>query len=217
MAEIGLAIFGGVAAANTFIGQFIQLSRSLHKMAKSDKTAPDDIIEMAGEMSIFAGLFETFLDVCRDDSKKHNTLALSKLIVWSQKAFFGLEKLLEEVEPLISQGKDGHDEYSFVKRVIAHMRWYFSKSAAEHFRVSLRVARESINGYTNVIYIKKINKVLKALRHIDKQKRRATEKKLGMSLEEYTKVLEGRIQNKRGMQQAIHGRLKRASANGLDT
>lgn len=190
MAEIGLAIFGGIAGANTLVGQLITLSRSLHKMVKAMRSARRDITKMADGMSIFAELFNDFLEVCPTDSENKESFSPSSLILWVKKALRGLEILRKKVEPLLPRK---HDDYSFIEKLIAHVAWYLNKSSVKAFRASLCIARESMNGYTNILHIKKLNELLRKIQNMSEADRQATEEQLGMPLEECVKELKKKM------------------------
>jgi hypothetical protein len=187
--EVGLAIFGGVAAVCTLSAELIRLSHSLRKMIKSINYASRDISKIAEEMIIFAEQFGGFLRVCSDSpaSTTPSSFSPTSLISWTKRATHGLRKLLREVKALTSDVKY---DYSIVERVTAHLKWYFSKDSVKCFRASLRVARESMNGFTNVRLIEKLDEQLLFLkRAIREGNRKALEAELGMTVEERIEYL----------------------------
>ncbi|KAF2798740.1 hypothetical protein K505DRAFT_295874 [Melanomma pulvis-pyrius CBS 109.77] len=139
--EIGLAIFGGVAAGCTLSAEILRLSRSLRKAIKSIRYARREI------------------------SKTVRAL-----------------------------GADPKYEYSLVETFTAHVRWYFSKSSVACLRASLSVARECMNGFTNIRCIEKLDEQLRYLkRSVREGNRQALEAKLRMTVEERVEILEQRM------------------------
>ncbi|PVH97345.1 hypothetical protein DM02DRAFT_533387 [Periconia macrospinosa] len=55
-------------------------------------------------------------------------------------------------------------EYSWVETLTAHMKWYLSRASVKYFRASLKVARESIQAYTNIRCIEKLDEQLDMLK-----------------------------------------------------
>ncbi|KAF2684921.1 hypothetical protein K458DRAFT_487167 [Lentithecium fluviatile CBS 122367] len=205
-----LAIVGGVAAAITLSGELVRLSRSLREIFRSVKYARREIRKTADEMIIFAELFEGFLDCCSDGtpSDTRSSFSAKPLISWTRRAIRGLQKLLSELEALVA---DPGDEYSLVETLTAHVKWYFSKSSVGGLRASLSVARESINGFTNIRCIEKLEEQLRFLEQAVRDGERQTlEAKLGMAVEKHMKVLEQKIQNRCDMRHEIDERLQRA-------
>jgi hypothetical protein len=185
-----LAILGGVSAGVTLSAEILRLSRSLRKMIKSIKFAKDDIRKVTEEMNIFAELLGQFLRVCSDSPASTTSVSFSpeSLVSWTEEATRGLRRLLREVKALASDVKY---DYSIVERATAHVKWYFSKSSVKCFCASLRVARESMNGFTNIRVIEKLDEQLIFLkRAIREGNREKIEDKLGMAAEKCIKNLE---------------------------
>jgi hypothetical protein len=185
-----LAIFGGITAGVTLSAEIIRLSRSLREMIKSIKYARDDINKVAEEMFIFAEQLGQFLRTCSDSPLSTPFVSFSpeSLVSWTKGATRGLKRLLREVKALTS---DVRYDYSIVERVTAHVKWYFSKGSMKRFRASLRVARESMNGFTNIRVIEKLNEQLIFLKQaIREGNRTKIEAELGMTVEKSIENLE---------------------------
>lgn len=185
--EVGLAIFGGVAAGCTLTAEIMRLTRSLRKMIKSIKYARRDISNIVNEINIFAEFFEHFRYSCSNSpaSNARNSFSLESLITWTRSAIHGLGELLKNISALSTD-----DNHSLVKTVHAHLKWYFNKSAVCCFRASLRVARESMNGFMNIRAIEKLDEQLQFLKQtLGQEERQAIEEKIGQSVDNYIKDL----------------------------
>lgn len=188
-----LAIFGGITGACTLGTELIRISRYLRKIVKSVKYARRDISKTAQEMSMFAGLLEDFLDICVGNSASNTEIySLSEsLISWTTSATHGLRKLLKKVRALISHPTK---EYSRIEKLTAHVNWYFKRASVEYFRASLRVARESIQAFTNIRCIEKLEEQLAFLKQAVRDgTQRALEAKLQIKLEERIDMLQQKV------------------------
>ncbi|KAF1932706.1 uncharacterized protein M421DRAFT_399130 [Didymella exigua CBS 183.55] len=148
------------------------------------KNSRRDIEELASETIIFAGLYKKFLRACDDDRDAYTTdaLAVRSLITWATRTADSLRQLLRKVEALYPQSKSSS---KLEKKAISHIVWLGSKSAVKALRDSLSVARESINGFSNLMCLKKLKKQIKSLKSAlhDRNKRLECEAELGTTLE----------------------------------
>lgn len=185
-----LAVLGGVAAAWTLSADLIKLGRYLRKMVKSIKYARRDISKTAHEMIVFAELFQDFLDVCYDSLasvSKKSPPPLS-LISWTESAILGLRELLRKVGAPTSVHKDG---YSLVETLTTHVKWYLSRESVKYFRALLAVARESIQAFSNIRCIEKLEEQLGVLKQaIENGTQQSLERKLGMTLLERRNIVQ---------------------------
>jgi hypothetical protein len=178
-------IFGAVAASIAVCGQLIKVGRSIQKAATKIRHARRDIADLADETIIFAGMYQRFLRACAEDlGEQDSTLpAVERLKYWTQATIDDLRELLRKVRALGS-----HPRYraSLPETVAAHVKWFFSKRSVDGLRVSLSVARESMNGFSNLMCISRLDMELKMLRAAlrNEKERRVIEEKLGMTLED---------------------------------
>ncbi|KAH6616470.1 hypothetical protein C7974DRAFT_45351 [Boeremia exigua] len=177
-------IFGAVAAGIGVGSELIRLGCAIQKRIKRVKDSRKDIERLANETIIFAGLYKRFLRACEEDPDAYTTdvSAILPLISWAQKTVDSLTTLLQRVESLYPQSKPRTD---FEDRAVAHLVWYRSTSTVKALRASLSVARESINGFSNLMCLEKLKDQLKTLRKalLDPHKRSALERDLGISVE----------------------------------
>jgi hypothetical protein len=184
-------IFGAVAAGIALCNQLTQFGIAIHRATKDIKNSRRDIIKLADETILFASSSEDFLRFCADDhqAKSTATCSIRPLTAWIRKTKTGLFKLLDNVEALRS---DPINRPSLQKVLIAYLMWYFSKKEVKCLRVSLNIARASMNGYSNLMCIQKLKEELQLLRRALKNAaiRKEVEKKFGISVEDKIKLVE---------------------------
>lgn len=187
-------IFGAVAAGIALSNEMIRIGRSIRKATKRVQHARRDFAELADEAIIFAGLYNRFLRTCGDDLKscRDTAAAFQRLDKWARANRRGLRKIQRECKALRSNDKYGT---SISETVAAHVKWFFNKDSVEGLQVALRVAREYINGFSTLTYIKKLEQELEMLRHaLDNiMERQILEEQLGMPLEEKIKELKDEV------------------------
>lgn len=178
-------IFGAVAASIAVGSELIRLGCAIQKRIKRIKNSRKDIQKLANETIMFAGLYQRFLRACDEDPNAYRTdaAATRPLITWAQSTVDSLKELLQKVEALHPQSKP---RFNFEDKAISHLVWYRSASAVKTLRVSLSVARESINGFSNLMCLDKLKELLKAINLAmnDPVKRSELEQKLGGTLED---------------------------------
>jgi hypothetical protein len=88
--------------------------------------------------------------------------------------------------------RDREQHSSIEETLIAHLTWYFSKSEVKSLRVLLKVVRASMNGFSNLMCIRKLNEELQMLRDAlkDRKSRQNIEEKLGMKIERKIQMVE---------------------------
>lgn len=185
MAEIAGVIVGGMGIC----GQLFQVGRQIQKAIKTIKNSRRDIGKLAKETIIFAGLYHMFSSVCKEsDASVRDSVAIAELNSWAQTSVDGLEELLQKVEALTPGDKSSR---SIEESLIAHVQWFFSKSTVKALRASLSVARESINGFSTLMHVNKLNTEITLLEQAlrDQELRRGLEKQHGASLEEIILML----------------------------
>jgi hypothetical protein len=186
MAEIAGAIIGGMGICN----QLFQLGREIQKAVKTIKNSRRDIGELAKETIIFADLYQRFSGVCEEsDDNANGSIAVVELDAWAQTCIDGLKEMLRKVEVLLSRDRSSR---SIEEKLIAYLQWLFSKSTVKALRASLSVARESINGFSTLMHLNKLDTLIKRLREAfrDQELRRDLERKFHVPLEEAVRKLE---------------------------
>ncbi|KAF1911536.1 hypothetical protein BDU57DRAFT_92370 [Ampelomyces quisqualis] len=190
-------IFGAVAAGISLCTQLTRFGIAIHKAIKEIKNSRRDIAKLANETILFASSSEDFLRFCADDhrAKSSATCSIRPLITWIRKTKTGLFKLLQNVEALRS---DPQKRLSLQKILIAYLKWYFSKKEVKCLRVSLDIARASMNGYSNLMCIRKLEEELRLLSRALKNaaSRREVEEKFGMSITDKIKLVKEAIKIK---------------------
>jgi hypothetical protein len=156
-------IFGAVAAGIALCSQLTTIAVAIRKATKEVKNARKDIAKLSDETVIFANLCEGFLNVCADDptTKRGGAFSIGPLYLWIKRTIVEQGRLLRKVEALIP---DDEYRYSFRETLVAHREWFFNKSKVKSLRTSLTIARESMNGFTNLMYIRKLNEELQYLK-----------------------------------------------------
>jgi hypothetical protein len=156
-----MEVFGAVAAGITLGAELLRLSRCLRKMINGFRYARSDVAKLAQEMEIFSGMYDQFMRVCVFESKGKycNSAPTKRLVSWAEETIKAVVKLLSRVSALVGNAKD-----SVIETVAAHVKWYFSENEVKCLRLSLSVARESINGFTNIRVIEKLDEEMDMLR-----------------------------------------------------
>jgi hypothetical protein len=179
-----MEVLGAVAACVALCSTLIESGKAIRKATKRIKNARKDVLELSDEAVIFAGLCEDFLYTCKDhrEVKTKAFASLHCLVAWLEQFKVALSELLEKVEALV---RDPRYHYSLQDKCIAHVEWFGSKGTVKELRASLAIARPSINAYSNLVYIQRLNEELRMLYLAleDEQSRRSIEEKLGMTLE----------------------------------
>lgn len=181
-------IFGAVAAGITICAQLAEFGKAIRKATKRIKNSRRDIADLSDETVIFAGLCEEFLRTFTDTKSKAAS-SVAPLITWLRRTNTELSELLQKVEALTP---DPTYRVSIQETLIAYLEWYFSKNAVKKLRASLTIARESMNGFSNVLCIQKLNEELQILKNAlrDASSRKTMEEKLGVKLERKIKMVE---------------------------
>ncbi|KAI4607468.1 hypothetical protein J4E80_009581 [Alternaria sp. BMP 0032] len=193
-------IFGTIAAAVTLGPVILQFGRVLRDGARSVKFARRELEELVNEMSIFTALSYEFYNAC-STRKKQTKLVLSaqkRLAEWTEAAIEDFEQLSYTVDALSTDPIYQHTAYQVAR---AHYDWYRSKSYLEYLRASLSVARQSMNGFTNVCNMELLDEQLVYLKSVlTTQQRKEIEQEFGMPVEKRTKVIQS-IRDGRELQQ----------------
>jgi hypothetical protein len=181
MAEVFGAVAAGIAVSTTLI----KLGRSLHKTINKIRYARGEIEKLVAELEIFSGLYSQFMNVCvlEPEAKYRDATPTRRLEAWTKEAIHAIRKLLKRVRGMAGE--------SMVGKVAAHVKWFFSEHEVKCLRLSLCVARESMNGFTTIRAIEKLDEQMAALRAAIVQGHRQTlEKQLGITIEVRIKILE---------------------------
>lgn len=179
MAEI-FAIVGG---SLTLAGQLMQVGQFLHEATKRVQHAREDIAHLANESITFAGLYDTFRETCDGELELVDaSLATQRLTIWTEDIIDELNRILEKVNTL---RLDNNNKRSITGVLVAHLEWFFKRSAVERLRASLSVARDTINGFCIMIVLRKLDTELNMLNNalLDNEKRQVIESKLKVKLE----------------------------------
>lgn len=184
-------IFGAVAAGLAVCHEMSRLANTIRKITKAIKNAPKDISTLTDETVIFTGLYAAFLQLCEEDPKTYHGAATSikRLKVWADVTIERLHTILKEGEAL---SPDSEYLYPLGHTAKAHWKWLVRRNVVTRLRNSLNVARQCIEGFTNIMCIRKLNEELSLLRNAltNLVERRAHEQRLGMTLEEKIQSLE---------------------------
>jgi len=188
--QIMAEIFGTIAAAVTLGPVILKLGRELRDGARSVKFARRELEELVNEMSIFTALTYEFYNAC-STKKKQTELVLSaqeRLADWTEAAIQDFEQLSYTVDALSTDPIYQHTAYQVAR---AHYDWYRSKSYLEYLRASLSVARQSMNGFTNVCNMELLDEQLVYLKSVlTTQQRKEIEQEFGMPVEKRIKVIQ---------------------------
>ncbi|KAF2623605.1 hypothetical protein BU25DRAFT_177347 [Macroventuria anomochaeta] len=209
MAEIFGAVVGGVALST----QLTQCGKKIRKAIKKIKSSRRDISELADDTVIFAGLCEGFLRACADGREAHigRSSSIGSLNIWIKKTLAGLHELLRKVEAL----KHDPRYRSWQDTLIAYLEWFFSTSSVKHLRANMAVARESINGFSNLMCIQKLNEELRMLRiALTRPMSRAEiERNLRLEIEEKIDLVKQAIKIKNSVHRTRTRQLRAATRN----
>lgn len=187
-------IFGAVAAGITVCHELSRLAKVIREATKTIQNSRKDIAELSDETVIFTGLYGAFLQTCEDDPKacQKTVSSLRRLKSWANSTIHGLQKILDKVAIL---RLDRQVRYSITDTLRAELKWLFGRKAVMLLRTSLSVARQSIEGFSNLMCLGKLNEQLDMLRIALKSasKRQAVEQKFGMSVEDKIESLQQRM------------------------
>jgi hypothetical protein len=187
-------IFGAVVASVTVCHELSRLANKIRKVTKKIQNAPLDIATLSDEMDIFTGQYETFLQVCEDnpDACTRAAPSIKLLESWTNSTIKSLHTLLEEVDAL---RLDTNYRYSISYTVAAHLKWLFSTNSVNVLRASLSVARQNINGFSNLMCFEQLIEELRMFRSAlkNEREREIFERKLGMKLEDKIQLIENRL------------------------
>ncbi|PSN69737.1 hypothetical protein BS50DRAFT_295356 [Corynespora cassiicola Philippines] len=205
--EIGLALLGGVAAGWAISAEIVKICKVLRKVAKSIRYARREISRLEEEMAVFGELLDGFLRVCSKDDE-HVFSSTGILLNWARDALEGIKNFLNNVKAL--QFSPG-DQYSYMETLKAHWDWYFGKSAMKYYRALMRVARESINGFTNIRIIQLLKDTLNEIRNaVAPEERRRIEERHNMPIEEVISTQKRIIRRYRRKRHKINEELQNA-------
>ena len=182
--------FGAAAASIALLTQLTQCGVQIHKAIKKIKRSRTDIAELADETIIFAGLCDDFLRT-RNGERKVSTRgnsSMESLDAWIKKTLKGLQEVLQTVEGL----RKRRSRTSLEKRLIAYLEWFFSASLVKRLRENMSVATDSVQGFSTLICIQKLNEELQMLRVAltRPSRRKEIEEELGMSIEDKINILQ---------------------------
>lgn len=177
-------IFGAVAAGLSVGSGLIKCGCAIQKAIKKIRNSRKDVEQLAKETIIFGSLYKRFLRACDDDRDAYTTdiIAVTQLISWARKTQSSLEMLLTRIDALQPYSKSSS---SLETRLIAHVVWLSCSSTVKALRSSLSVARESMNGFTYLMWLQKLKedaKIMKEALH-DPPQRRELESRFGTTLE----------------------------------
>ncbi|KAL6704782.1 hypothetical protein ACN47E_007586 [Coniothyrium glycines] len=188
-------VFGAVAAGIALTSQLIKIGKSIRETIKGIQHTRQDVTELADEVIIFAGLYRDFLRTCSNDLKANASTALSahRLEIWTKSIIHKFRDIVRDTEALIPKKSRCSVSESFK----AHWKWFFSSSFVDGLRASLRVARETINAFTSLSLLKKLNSHLDLLRQAlhNSENRQLIEEEYGMDLEEKIMEVEQDMKN----------------------
>ena len=184
-------ILGAVAAGTALGSQLIQLGCAIQKVTKKMRDARRDIDKLANETIIFAGIYKRFLRDCDEDPQAYidDRSAIELLIRWAENTAEGLRELLTGVEALLPQSRI---RFGWEERVIARLVWITSTDRIKGLRACLSVAKESLNGFSNLMCLKALKIEIDLLRGAlrNPSERRKLEERLRVPLEIKIKALE---------------------------
>ncbi|KAH3966052.1 hypothetical protein HBH92_186350 [Parastagonospora nodorum] len=209
----GFEIFGAIAGGFALCNQLVKLGIAVREAIQRIKNSRQDALDLSDEAVIFAGLCTQFLQVCDEDHNKNKAIhsSIHRLIGWLKKLEIGLYEVLQKAGALLP---DPTNKHSIEKRWIARLEWFGSKKEVESLRASMSIARTSIDGFSNLICIRKLNEELKMLKLalVDAKLRERLEKKFGMTLNE--KI--GRVRQSVGLHCSVHEVKERVLKSAID-
>lgn len=187
-------IFGAVVAGVSVCHEMSRIAKAIRDIAKAIKNAPKDIAKLSDETIIFTGLYSTFLQTCEDDPKicQGAAMSIDRLKVWAESTIKRLKVILKEGDAI---RPDSNYRYSLRHTWKAHWKWLIRRNVVAALHTSLSVARQSIEGFSNLMCIRKLNEELVLLRHalLDPMKRRALEQELGVPLVDKIQSIETKL------------------------
>ncbi|KAH9866299.1 hypothetical protein J1614_008865 [Plenodomus biglobosus] len=192
---MALEIVGAAAGCVALCTTLIRVCEGIHAAQKSVQHAREDIKQLANEGIIFANIYEAFRSTCNEELEKSmdTSRATRRLNRWVKALKKDLLQILGKVKTL---SLDREVERKVVTVFKEHVNWFFKRSAVEKLRASLSVARESIQEFSIIVNIRKLNQLLDLLTSAlnDQAEREKLELKLGMRLEEKIEVVKQAIE-----------------------
>jgi len=187
----GLEIFGAVVGGITLCAQLSRLGNDVREAINRIKNSRRDVLALSDEAVIFAGLSTEFLRLCNEDHAANKDLVSSiyRLKNWIKRTNRGITQLLKKVGALLP---DSRSKRSLEERCIARLEWFGSKKSVESLRALMSMARTSIDGFSNLIYIRKLKEELDVLKLAltNARDRKIIEERFGIALEEKIKMVQ---------------------------
>ncbi|KAF3042327.1 hypothetical protein E8E12_001918 [Didymella heteroderae] len=187
-------IFGAVAAGITVCHEMSRVAKAIRKVTKDIKNAPREVANLMDETIIFTGLYSTFLQICEDDSEIRQGAmpSIARLKIWAGSTIERLKRILQEADAI---SPASHTRHSLRKTGRASWKWLVKRNVVAALKASLNVARQSIEGFSNLMCIRKLNEELAILQGAvtNPKQRRALEQKLGTLLEDKIRSIETRL------------------------
>ncbi|KAJ8111518.1 hypothetical protein OPT61_g5914 [Boeremia exigua] len=205
-----MEVAGLALAGLALIGPLTKCGIEVKETFKKIKSSRRDISKLADDTVIFAGLCTDFLQICANEHKAHadKSAPIKCLIAWIRKMLKALRKILQKVKAL------DQSPLSLQDKIIAYIEWFFSTSTVERLRANINFASVNIQGFTNVMFIEKINEELRMLKRALKQpsKHKEIEGDLGMSIGEKIDLLKKSIEIKTCVHETSKEKLKAAKS-----
>ncbi|KAH4291170.1 hypothetical protein HBH64_079690 [Parastagonospora nodorum] len=209
----GFEIFGAIAGGFALCNQLAKLGIAVREAIQRINNSGRDALDLSDEAVIFAGLCTQFLQVCDEDHNANKAIHSSvyRLISWMKKLKIGLDEVLQKVAALLPNSTSNR---SLEERWIARIKWFGSKKEVEILRASMSIARTSIDGFSNLICIQKLNRELRMLELAitDTRLRKDIEKKFCMTLNE--KI--GRVRQSINLHCSVHKVKERVLKSAID-
>lgn len=187
----GLEVFGAVVGGITLCAELSRLGHAVREAIQRLKNSRRDVLDLSDKAIIFAGLCNRFLHVYHDDheAKSDFDSSIPRLIKWMKETEVALCKILQKASALLPDSKTRR---SLEERCIARLEWFGSKKAVERLRASMVVASTSIDGFSNLICIQKLNEelIILKLALTDEPNRRKFEKTFGVTLEKKIEMIQ---------------------------
>lgn len=177
------------------LSPLLKCGKEIRKAVKRIRSSRRDILDLADDTIIFTGLCEDFLrEACAHDGGAYadRSLPIEFLSDWITRTSRGLEEILQKVQALKSNPTA---RLSLEQKLIAYLEWLFSKSLVEYLRKNMSVLRESINGFSNLMCIQKLNEELRWLKTAlaDPMHCKEVEAKWGMSIDAKIKLVQSAV------------------------
>ncbi|KAJ4994034.1 hypothetical protein SVAN01_00511 [Stagonosporopsis vannaccii] len=206
-----------ILASIALLPPLAHCGNKIRKAIKEIKSSRRDILELTDETVIFSGLCEEYLRACADKHEVHacRSSSVRCLKTWIRKLLNSLEEVLQKVEAL---KRDRNHRSSIEEKIIAYIEWLCSGSSVQRLRANMAVASEAIKGFTNLMYIQKLNKELQMLRDIlaSPLHRKETEEKLGMTIEEKIESINQALEIKNTLHETSSRHLEAAKRQIMD-